>query len=1159
MRKAVLILGVALLAWFGISYGAGSILGLQGSRLWTLRGMLAVIGCGAAGIVGWFYWNRIKEAGAAAKSEKFGGASDDIALLIRDAESKLAAAQQGKGGKLSSLPVIFVLGETGTAKTSTMVNSQLEVELLAGQVYQDTKLQPTRGVNIWYAQRAVFLEAAGSAVSEEGTFTKIARRVQAAGLGSAMGGGAAAPRAALLAVSAEALLQPGARDAMAALARTLRARLAEIAQTLGVNLPVYVLFTKMDKVPFFTDYVGNLKEEEAAQVLGATLPIATTQQGAYAEAETARIGGYFEQLFRALANARPDFLAREHDVAKLPGGYEFPREFRKLRPLLVQFLVDLCRPSQLTVGPFLRGFFFSGVRPIIVNEVAKVPAAPIQRPVSEEVALDATRMFRPDRGQQPLGSMPHVVGTRKIPQWLFLSRLFHSLILADRVALGTSASSTKTSRLRRILLATGTALFLIYGVCLTISFVRNRGLETRVREAAEGIDAAEVAGGVKAAPVESLRKLEALRLSLDELLGFQRNGAGLSYHWGLYTGDELYPRVRRLYFAAFKKVLFGQTQNTMVEALRSLPATPGPAEYGPTYDTLKAYLITTSESARSTREFLSPVLLDRWSAKRGVDQDRKDLAAKQFDFYSQELRAQNPYTATNDAEAVEKGRAYLNQFAGFERVYRAMLEGAAKKNPPVNFNKKFPGSAEVVVNNYDVAGPFTKTGWAFMMDAIKNPRAYFEGEAWVLGPHGAAEVNSAQLAQQLGDRYSKDFITQWRNYFRASSVVKYKDPADAAKKLGQLTGNQSPLLALFSLASQNTAVENPDVKALFQPVQSIVPPEITDRFAGPSNQQYMDALASLQMSVNDAAGEKPVTDVTAGKVMGDAGTARKTTSQAARNFRPDPDGHVDDAVHKLMEDPITSVEALFKGRGKDELNAKGKGFCSQYNALMSKYPFRPDAQPQATLVDVNGIFKKPEGALWALYEGVQKVLVKQGTQYVPAPPAGDVAANPGFVSFFNQAAALSETLYSGNSPEPHFSYSLKPLPMSDIEGVVLTLDGQKVQLSGASTTPKAFVWKGSGNHEAKAAVVMVKGGSELGWVDLDGLWAVFKFFTRADRFQSSGHGQIFEWGLKAGADPLKGPGGKPLVARLELDMGDTPPVFQRGYFSRLGCVAVVAK
>ena len=89
------------------------------------------------------------------------------------------------------------------------------------------------------------------------------------------------------------------------------------------------------------------------------------------------------------------------------------------------------------------------------------------------------------------------------------------------------------------------------------------------------------------------------------LSGYKRNGAPFSYRWGLYVGDDLYPQVYKLYFARFKQVLLAQTQNGMLDSMRRLPRHAGP-EYGPTYDTLKAYLITTSNHDKSTRDFLAP-------------------------------------------------------------------------------------------------------------------------------------------------------------------------------------------------------------------------------------------------------------------------------------------------------------------------------------------------------------------------------------------------------------------------------------------------------------------------------------------------------------------------------------------------------------------------
>ena len=58
--------------------------------------------------------------------------------------------------------------------------------------------------------------------------------------------------------------------------------------------------------------------------------------------------------------------------------------------------------------------------------------------------------------------------------------------------------------------------------------------------------------------------------------------------------------------------------------------------------------------------------------------------------------------------------------------------------------------------------------------------------------------------------------------------------------------------------------------------------------------------------------------------------------------------------------------------------------------------------------------------------------------------------------------------------------------------------------------------------------------------------------------QPAGSGQSLEWVIRAGKDPMMLPNGKPLTVRFELDMAGAPPVFQRGYWSRMACVAELA-
>jgi type VI secretion system protein ImpL len=1156
MRKVIVITAIVLLVYLILAFFTGSLVGLQGAKLWILRGALWFLGIVAAAVVVWFFWNKKKHEEAAEFTEEAAGQRGDIDLLIRDAESKLAAAQLEKGARLGHLPAILLIGDTGSAKTSTMVASGLDPELLAGQVYQESNLVPTRAANLWYAKHAIFVEAAGKTIAEPGGWAKIVKRLQPGRLGSAVGRGGPALRAALVMVEAESLIRPGATEALAATARTLRSRLGEISQTLGINLPVYVLFTKTDRVPFFAEFVRNLTNEEAAQVLGATVPLLTSRSGVYSEEETSRLTEVFERLFRSLANARPAFLQREREAPKLPGVYEFPREFRKLRPTLVQFLVDLCRPSHLTVGPFLRGFYFSGVRPIVINELASTPARAPQRQ-DREAALGATGVFNYSAQPQAVQSAPpQVVGTRKVPQWVFLSHFFNNLLLADRVAMGASGASTKTSLLRRILLATAAGLCLLYAILLMVSYSHNRSLENKVRNAAHGIETTADPGALKVASLDSLQRLETLRQSLAELTGFHRNGAPLSYRWGLYTGEDLYPHIRRIYFDSFRRVLFGQTQTGLLDNLRSLPLKPGPA-YGPTYDTLKAYLITTSNHDKSTHEFLPPALMTRWSAGKTVDPERQALAQTQFDFYSDELQVENPYSSQNDAAAVTKARNYLRQFEGFDRVYAALLADAAKNTQSINFNKKFPGSAETVLDGYDVAGPFTKPGWDFMKTAFKNPTASLKGEAWVLGDAGSdPQAGSADLAKKLTSRYYSDFIKQWRAYLRGASVVKYKDIQDAAKKLNTLAGNSSPLLALFSLASANTAVDDPDVVKAFQPVAAVVPPANAERLVGGPNQTYMTALLTLQTAVEGAAGAQKLDDAVAAPTLKAAGDARTITRQVAQTFRADPEGRVDAMVYKLMEDPITNVEALLRRLGPEELNVKGRELCGQYKKLLAKYPFNSSpSAPQATIPDVNGIFAKPDGALWKFYnESLLKLLPKQGTQYVAAP--GAVTLTPGFVNFFNNSAAFSELIYAGGTQDPHIAYTLKPLPSEGVLGLGLKLDGQVLSYKGGDVTPKPFTWQGAGAHGADATVNL--GGPDLGWSSDEGLWAVFKFFAKAE-WQPVGTANNLQWIPRIGNDVLKLPNGNALTVKFQIDMGGGPPVFQKGYLSRMGCVADVAR
>jgi type VI secretion system protein ImpL len=1087
-----------------------------------------------------------KKAQAAAFGEESSvEGADEISSLLRDADAKIAAAKIQPGARIATLPAYLIMGDTGATKTSVMLHSGLDPELMAGQVYQGGNVASTRTANLWFSRRSVFVEAGGKLPTDAAKWHKLVGRL--APKTAVAGKGEQAPRAVVVCYDIENFTKPGAADAAANAARTLRARLGEISQSMGIQLPVYVLFTKADRLPFFTEFVRNLTNDEATQVLGVTLPmIQGRSEGVYAEEETARLTGNFERLFRSLADARPEFLSRETDPGKLPASYEFPREFRKLRPTVVQFLVDLCRPSQLAVGPFLRGFYFTGVRPIIINEAAPVQAAQPQQGGYGQ-ASGATGIFSVGAMAGAPAPPPPVATSRKVPQWLFLSHLFNDILLADRAAMGASGASTKTSFWRRFLFATAAGLCLLLTVGFTISFFNNRSLESKVRDAAVGISSVASSGG-GLAPVESLRKLETLRQAMETLVKYHREGAPFFYRWFLFVGDDLYPEARRVYFDRFKLLLFGQTQNGILQDLRTLPATPGP-EYSPTYNALKAYLITTSNPDKSTKQFLTPVLMDWWMAGRTVETDRAQLAQKQFDFYADELKVSNPYTSETDGQAIAHARGYLAQFAGAERVYAFMLSEASKTNPPIDFHKMFPGSEQVVREPHVVPGAFSKRGWAFMKDAIAHADRYFNGEPWVLGDQSSGNIDRAKLEEDLKSNYYGDFVNEWRTYLKSASVVRYASLRDASDKLKTLAGNQSPLLELIALASRNTDVDDPNVKILFQPPQAVVPPNTTDVVIAPPNQNYMQALTTLQTSIEQISSTPGIpNDAAAAPTLDNARQAIVNTRQMEQAFRPDTEAQVDKKVGSLLEDPITYAQGLLRALGPAEMNQKGAGMCAQVSPIMRKYPFNPKATDQATLADVSALYKPKEGAIWQFYEtALQKNITRSGSQFA-ANPSGGLNINPAFVSFLNRAAAFTDLAFQPGAGDPQFKYTVSPLNSSpDVDKVTLIIDGQTAVFS-PGTPGKTFAWPGPAAHSLQLKVEL-KGGSELAIATYDGLWSVFRFITEADRHA----GTQVEKRAVSGSQPITGASGQQVIVRL--DFNPNP----QNFFTGLGCVSEVAR
>lgn len=1122
---------------FGVLLTKG--LGISGEMAWIVRMLCGAMGAGL--LAAWEARRNSPKAAGVAPSDP-----------LWEARRRWAAKGPAQGDLLS-LPSIFLIGATGSAKTSTLMNSALDAELLSGAVFQDGRVAPTAGVNVWVARKTSWVEAGGALAGDAAHWTQFCRAFRPPKNWRFWSDAKPAARAALLCVDVESLLRMGSQRAEQE-ARDWQGRLRELAAATAAPLPVYVLFTRADRLPYFAEYFNAFTAEEARQPFGATLPELTLEAGVYGETQAARVGEEFTLLFGRLADFRRAVLARENDERKWPAMYEFPREFRKIKGTLTSFLVEAFRPSQVQESALLRGFYFSGVRPV---EIRQEPVAARSAARWSEVERDATDLFSQGRKAAAWGAMAAVQGaaTRRVPGWLFLPGLFHEVILADTLAQRSAASAP--ARHQRGVAMAACGLCAVLAALFTTSFLLNRGAIERVEQAASAIGRLRFAPG-QAVPQAPLQQLDLLREQLAALRHQSQHGAPLMQRWGLDQTGALLEAARPLYFRKFDALQRDATLQNILSHLRQLPVSPGPQdEYGRTYDALKSYLIMTSHPDRSTSGFLTPALLARWPAGWSPDGSTLALGQRQFDFYARELPLGNPFSRSNDGTAIDRARRYLAAFGAAERIYQAMLADTNRKAPAINFNRMFPGSAQAVINNRDIQGAYSNEGYTLMLDAIRHVDRYMKGEEWVLGPQAYAKLAPEAIAQELLLRYTADFAGQWRQFLRQSAIVRYAGPSDAARKLGLLSGNQSPLMRLFCLASLNTTAAKDALKEAFQPVQFTTPPGCDAQLPSLNNQSYLNGLLGLQSALEQIGSGAPG-EMQVHRVSLEAESARMAARRLGQNFRPDTEGDVDRQTLRLLEEPITQVMGMLGTLGPAQINGEAAKLCSDARGLLGKYPFNTSSKVDATIDELNMVFRPGSGSLWVFHQNhLRTLLTRQGAEYVPSG-SGTVKVTPQFLQFFNRAAAFSEALYGSAGTQPKLEFTLRSMPADGVRGLTIQLDGQALKSSGTGGASKSFHWPGNPNEASLAANL---GGSDLGLLEYGGLFALFRLFGDADRWRPVGNAYEFNWQPRQGQSnqPMTTAGGKPLTIQYQAEFGTTAPVFAKGYLNGFSCAAIAVR
>jgi type VI secretion system protein ImpL len=445
-RTLVALMGVASVVLSGLVFAAWS------SR-WTLFAVL-LIGVVVA-VVGWLIWWLVpwrRESVASSAGtvgtvptgpELRSSENDNLSALRKKWAEGLATLRKSKIGQhredpTYAVPWLLVLGEQGSGK-SHIIRAANPVSSLSS-FGSGQGVSTTRNCDWWFFDNAVLLDTAGRYISpvpqqgDEQEWRELLSLMRRSRPQEPING-------VVLAISADALTSRPPETSLAD-ANQIRRRLDEMSSQFGTTFPVYLLVTKMDLIPGFSECFGSLPEAVRGQAMGAVNDDPEGQAGASA---------FLDRGFRAITDSldrlRLARLDEEDRPDTLRALYLFPEEFRSLRGPLRAYTSALFRQNPYQETPVLRGLFFSSAK----------QGEPLRSRLAQSFGF-------PLVVPKPLGS----------PGAFFARDLFSMILSQDRRLAGRTAFWSQRSRRAQI-----AALVALVGMCLvltglfTLSFFRN--------------------------------------------------------------------------------------------------------------------------------------------------------------------------------------------------------------------------------------------------------------------------------------------------------------------------------------------------------------------------------------------------------------------------------------------------------------------------------------------------------------------------------------------------------------------------------------------------------------------------------------------------------------------------------------------------------------
>lgn len=765
---------------------------------------------------------------------------------------------------LYELPWYMIIGAPGDGKTTALLNAGLQFPL-AEQMGQSAEAIaiPGKGGTLhcdwWFTNEAVLIDTAGRYVrQDDGDSAENASRNAGEWRGFLGLLRKYRPRApingVLLTINAADLAGKTEAERITA-AAALRARLAELRTELGIRFPVYLMVTKMDLLPGFTDYFNSLTTEGRAQIWGFTLPYDQKQQKNSRDQLRPNCENELKLLAKRLDQGIDNRLQEEYDVQRRCNLYALPQEFAALSEPLLDIIERVFLDSKFDSTQLhntLRGVYFTSAAQAPANATAdrQSPLQRLWRAIKRDPALTEKNSLYANT-VTPTGSRSY-----------FLHDLLTKLVFQEPNLVQPNLQWEMRYRVMRF---AGHTLVLIIFLWLVQGMYTSYGKNTSYLSAISSkttVLAEKVRAYSKKPTAEAVPDILNSARELAAYPGLDPDKPPTSYRYGLYSVPPVIKSAAATYDQLLDQLLLPPIVRGVESSLSNAIAQKDAKE---TYDALRVYLLLNLDTEHQDKFNANEI--QAWVLKKWEQNDTAAVFGGSASIYEHlgalfdGSRVVHSPFAKNDA-LIRSARELLEGSSSTERIYdRAKITMTDEAPEDFTIVRAVGADAGTVFIrasgtplDQGIPGLFTVQGYRELFDKRISEfvAAAYADDEWVMGRETtASQKKTAERAQQLARRVNGDedpLIKEVRRLYLTEYTSRWQTFLEDIHSVNSTGADNSTSLA-FDLQTLRTfaAPDSPLMrlsKAVVEQTTLVPPIDIK------SNQKILAERAEQRLSGN---------------------------------------------------------------------------------------------------------------------------------------------------------------------------------------------------------------------------------------------------------------------------------------------------------------------